>query len=104
MAENTDWRASFPIRRWQIDFNGHVNNLRYLDWMLEPLPDEIYKHHHMRELNLRYEKEAGPEGSITARVAELPSAGDGLRRVAHQILLKDSEESIAVAETAWEPA
>jgi medium-chain acyl-[acyl-carrier-protein] hydrolase len=91
---------SFAIRRWEIDFNEHVNNLRYLDWMLETLPDEIWAGFGICELNIRYQKEAGPAGTVQAYSAEIPS-GDRQRRFAHEIRLGDSGESMAVAETAW---
>lgn len=93
---------SFAIRRWEIDFNEHVNNLRYLDWMLETLPDEIWEGFGLCEINIRYQKEAGPGGTVRAYSQEIPP-GEGQRRFAHEIRLGDSGESIAVAETAWQP-
>jgi acyl-ACP thioesterase len=100
---NPGWTARFPIRRWQIDFNGHVNNLRYLDWMLETVPDEIWKDYQVRDLNIRYQKEAGPGVSVLARSGELDSGQDGLRRLAHEVLLEGRQDSVAVAETTWAP-
>jgi acyl-ACP thioesterase len=100
---NAQMEKSFAIRRWEIDFNGHVNNLRYLDWMLENLPDDIWKDYYICELNIRYQKEAGPAGGVQALAAELASDKQGQRRFAHEIRLGDTGEPIAVAETAWTP-
>jgi medium-chain acyl-[acyl-carrier-protein] hydrolase len=91
---------SFAIRRGEIDFNAHVNNLRYLDWMLETLPDEIWAGFDICELNIRYQKEAGPTGTVRAYSVEIP-ADDEHRRFAHEIRLGDCGDPIAVAETAW---
>jgi acyl-ACP thioesterase len=93
---------SFAIRRWEIDFNGHVNNLRYLDWMLETLPDDIWQGFGICELNIRYQKEAGPTGSVRAFCCEI-STDDQQRRFAHEVRLGDSGDPIAVAETGWIP-
>ena len=100
---NPELEKSFVIRRWEIDFNGHVNNLRYLDWMLETLPDDIWEGYYICELNIRYQKEAGPAGSVLALAVELDPEDKQRRRFAHEIRLGDSGEPIAVAETAWTP-
>jgi acyl-ACP thioesterase len=102
-CENPQMEKSFIIRRWEIDFNGHVNNLRYLDWMLETLPDDIWEGYYICELNIRYQKEAGPAGSVQALAVELTTDDQRQRRFAHEIRLGDTGEPIAVAETAWTP-
>jgi acyl-ACP thioesterase len=102
-CENPLMEKSFVIRRWEIDFNGHVNNLRYLDWMLETLPDDIWKSYCICELNIRYQKEAGPSGRVQALSVELTTDSQAQRRFAHEIRLGDTGETIAVAETAWTP-
>jgi acyl-ACP thioesterase len=93
---------SFDIRHLDIDFNKHVNNLRYLDWMLETLPDEIWEEFGICELNIRYQQETGPTGTVRAYSVEIPT-DDEQRRFAHEIRLGDSGDPIAVAETAWAP-
>ena len=99
---NPQAEKSFEIRRWEIDFNKHVNNLRYLDWMLETLPNEIWEGFGICELNIRYQQEAGPTGTVRAYSVEIPT-DDEQRRFAHEIRLGDSGDPIAVAETAWAP-
>jgi len=32
---------SFVARRGDIDVNGHVNNVHYIEWLVETLPDEV---------------------------------------------------------------
>ncbi len=93
-----------PIRRGDIDSNGHVNNLRYLEWMLDCLPGDLPASAGLRELNIRYQKETLPGGLVRARTEELPESGDAseeLRRFAHDVVLADTDERIALAETAW---
>jgi medium-chain acyl-[acyl-carrier-protein] hydrolase len=99
-CENPPAEKSFVIRRGEIDFNSHVNNLRYLDWMLETLPDEIWEGFRICELNIRYQKEAGPTGTVRAVSVEIPG-GHEPKRFAHEIRLGDTGETIAVAETGW---
>jgi len=100
-CDNPRLEKSFFIRRWEIDFNGHVNNLRYLDWMLETLPDDIWESYCICGLNIRYQKEAGPAGKVQALAVELAADSPEQRSFAHEVRLGDTGEPIAVAETAW---
>ena len=36
-----DGEKTLPLRRSDIDFNGHVHNTKYLDFALEALPDTV---------------------------------------------------------------
>lgn len=47
----------FKIRKSDIDINGHVNNVIYIDWIEETLSEEIYANYFISELNLIYSRE-----------------------------------------------
>lgn len=51
-----DWKElpSFPVRKAQIDTNGHVNNSRYIEMALEVLPKELYT----GQIRVEYKKSA----------------------------------------------
>jgi hypothetical protein len=51
---------------------------------------------------VRYQKEAGPAGTVTSRTAELSAAADGTRRFAHEVRLDGSGDSIAIMESIWD--
>ena len=34
-----DWSVTIPVRRADLDINRHVNNIHYISWLTEPLPD-----------------------------------------------------------------
>ena len=40
--DNAEKTFSFTVRRRDIDINNHMNNLYYLDYALEALPEEVY--------------------------------------------------------------
>lgn len=40
-----------------IDINGHVNNLVYLNWIIESLPSEYIKNYKLESINLIYHRE-----------------------------------------------
>ncbi len=37
-----------------LDMNGHVNNVRYIDWILNSFPLEFHRAHAIRELDINY--------------------------------------------------
>ncbi len=53
----------FKAQKSHIDLNGHVNNVRYIEWMLEPLPTD----HTCGEMEIVFRSEtlAGDEVHVT---------------------------------------
>ncbi|MBQ9747146.1 MAG: hypothetical protein IJV98_00035 [Clostridia bacterium] len=52
-----DGEMPYRVRRNEIDLNGHVHNLCYLDFALEALPEEIYHTRDFHEIRISYRKE-----------------------------------------------
>lgn len=48
--------VDFHVRKSDIDSNNHVNNVKYLNWMIEALPDEL-DDKYLYELDIQYKKE-----------------------------------------------
>lgn len=45
------------IGRTKIDTNNHLNNLYYLDYAIESLPEEVYKNNSFNNIEIMYKKE-----------------------------------------------
>lgn len=54
---NIHSETNFHVRRSDIDKNGHVNNARYVDWMLEGIQDDLAHNYQLTELEVVYKKE-----------------------------------------------
>lgn len=86
----TDEKKSFKVRRADLDMNKHVNNSKYLDWILESLSeDKLDKIHHT---DVMFAKETYLEEGITAKVR---FADDS---ISHHQLENEDGEIIALAE------
>ncbi|XP_052141319.1 palmitoyl-acyl carrier protein thioesterase, chloroplastic-like [Oryza glaberrima] len=46
-------------KRSDLDMNNHVNNVKYVRWMLETLPDQFLQQHQLSSIILEYRKECG---------------------------------------------
>ena len=58
----------FPVRRYHIDTNEHVNNCQYVQMAMEMLPEDIS----VRQLRVDYKKSAVLGDMIYPRVSEEP--------------------------------
>lgn len=47
-----------PVCFSDLDRNGHMNNTRYLDWVMDLLPSSFHRDHPLREVTLCYLSEA----------------------------------------------
>jgi acyl-ACP thioesterase len=45
------------IRKSDIDNNNHVNNVKYLEWMLDSTDDNILNNHNIKSISIEYKKE-----------------------------------------------
>lgn len=57
IPSNLNLNFTYTIQRRDIDTNGHVNNLHYIDFALETLPEDIYNNNDFNNLEIIYKKE-----------------------------------------------
>ena len=51
-------RLSRTVRYTDLDWNGHMNNCRYLDWVTDTLPGDFHRQYPAREFSVCYLSEA----------------------------------------------
>lgn len=96
---DTETVKEFYIRRSDIDTNKHVNNTRYLDWVLETIPDQIYEKYLLESFEILYKKEIGFGEMISARSKILTDVTQPV--VVHTICAKEQGFDLAQARTRW---
>ncbi|XP_022881952.1 palmitoyl-acyl carrier protein thioesterase, chloroplastic-like [Olea europaea var. sylvestris] len=66
-------------KRSDLDMNHHVNNVKYVRWMLEAIPDEFLENHQLTNITLEYRRECGSSDVVQSlcepQQLELISAG-----------------------------
>ncbi len=57
------FQSGFKVRNSDLDLNGHVNNTKYAEWVLDAIPFELHKDHLIEsyEVNFIAETHAGDE-------------------------------------------
>ncbi|KAI9120209.1 hypothetical protein K1719_008857 [Acacia pycnantha] len=51
-------------KRSDLDMNQHVNNVKYVKWMLETIPDQILESHQLSGITLEYRRECGSSDTV----------------------------------------
>ena len=98
-------------RRADMDMNGHINNVTYLAWALEMVPEDVHARGHLAQVELDYKSEclagqtveslAAPwEGGVAGLAG---SEGDGRTRFLHTLRRCDEEGcyELVRARTTW---
>ncbi|KAI3923608.1 hypothetical protein MKW98_011238 [Papaver atlanticum] len=97
--------------RWSdLDVNQHVNNVKYIGWILESAPSTILESHQLYSMTLEYRKECGKDSvlkSLTS-VSGDASAGSSFLDVgdvecSHMLRLESGDEVVVKGRTEWRP-
>lgn len=94
---DAQFEMDFHVRRSDIDTNGHVNNARYVEWMIEGIPEDLTQDYQLSELEVIYKKE-------TMYGTDILSACQNMNveppEYLHRIL-DEKEHELALGRTAW---
>lgn len=69
IPENFTSEVIIKPRRNDIDFNGHVHNLVYIDYAMEAIPEEVYKAHLFKSIRINYKSAITDISDITVKYA-----------------------------------
>jgi len=90
-------KEEFNINKFDIDSNQHVNNLRYLQWTLNSIPDEITDNYFLHSIDGRFVSEANYGDTIVS----LTKSKEKPNEFIHTIKTKDDNRVCAIANTIW---
>ncbi|KAL0697456.1 hypothetical protein Bca4012_053578 [Brassica carinata] len=104
--KTADYVRSGLTPRWSdLDVNQHVNNVKYIGWILESAPVEMMEKHKLKSMTLEYRRECGRDSvlqSLTAvsgcDVGSLGAAGEV--ECQHLLRLQDGAE-VVKGRTVW---
>ncbi|WP_333860145.1 acyl-[acyl-carrier-protein] thioesterase [Clostridium sp.] len=94
LPEKFSIEKSFEVRYSDIDTNRHVNNVKYVDWIIETIPLDIVLNYSIENLNITYEKEA-KYGEIITIHTELNKQDEGYISI-HEIVDKEGKRLSAI--------
>ena len=93
-----DFTNYYRVHWHDLDFNEHLNNTLYIQWMLDPLPPEVLGQRNLTFLDINYRAECQLHDELRAEVQQ---AGEG--EYLHRIIRVSDEKILANARTIWKP-
>jgi fatty acyl-ACP thioesterase B len=103
-----DYIRSGLSPRWSdLDVNQHVNNVKYIGWILESAPQSILESHELCAMTLEYRRECGKDSVLKSLTAVSDAnagnpAQSGHIECKHMLQLEDGAE-IVRGRTKWRP-
>jgi len=97
---NNDYSKEFIVRKSDIDTNEHVNNVKYVEWIIETMPMDLYSEYSIKFIDVRYLKELLLDDDIVC-TTEIVSKDDSMTCV-HTITSPDGSIEFAKAKTRWD--
>ncbi|GMH27335.1 hypothetical protein Nepgr_029178 [Nepenthes gracilis] len=94
--------------RWSdLDVNQHVNNVKYIGWILESAPISILESHELSGMTLEYRRECGRDNVLQSLTTVSSASVGGLLdygnvECQHLLRLEDGPEVVR-ARTEWRP-
>lgn len=95
--ESSTYKKTFSVYRYDLDSNKHVNNLKYIQWLFETIPDEIMDNYYLHSIEGRYVKEA-KYGHTVESFAEQEK---GAFNYIHSIRDVEDNQVCATGRTVW---
>lgn len=109
-ADEADYACRGLSPGWgDLDVNQHVNNVKYISWILDSVPVSLLETHQMAGMTLEYRKECGRDSvlnSLTNAAAQgslEPWSPDSLVECHHLLQLDDGKAEILRGRTQWRP-
>ena len=95
-AESIRQRRSFTVNWHDLDFNQHLNNTLYIQWLLEAADDAILQNHQLRELEVHYRAEALWHDHLTAEAGQAST-----NVLLHRLVREEDGKELAIGRTRW---
>lgn len=95
--DSADYIKNFRVNRFDTDMNKHVNNIRYLQWVIESIPENIVDTHYLHKIDGRFISEA----QFGDTVLSLTKKNITDSSFSHTIKIEGTNTICATAHTVW---
>ena len=88
----------FQIRFRDLDINRHVNNVSYIEWILESLPFELRASQTLAGLKINFKAEASTRDRVISACQPMEDRRSGFL---HRVVRERDGQELVRAETQW---
>ena len=95
---NCKHQLEYDVQKSDVDSNKHVNNIKYLHWLIESLPEDILDNYNLKRINARFFS----EGKFGEKIL-VYEKNDMYKNVfLHTMRSNMDNRLIAAAQTIWD--
>lgn len=89
---------SYTVRYSDIDMHHHVNNIKYIEWILDSFPLQMNQTHQIHTLDINFLAESSWGDTITIHSEALQESPPAFL---HEVIRKDDGRELCRARTGW---
>ncbi|MFH0878201.1 MAG: acyl-ACP thioesterase domain-containing protein [Lentisphaerota bacterium] len=89
----------FSVRLSDLDMNRHVNNVNYIEWAVESVPESLWSARHIRSFEIAF-RAAGQYGDTVIAQSQAEEK-DGRVTCLHRLLRESDGKEMATARSIW---
>ena len=94
--------VDYRVRFSDLDINEHVNNVSYVEWVLETVPREVLRGATLAAMTIAFRAECRSEATVTVeRRADAERSAPGRPAFLHRVLEKEGARELAAARSLW---
>ncbi len=95
--------VDYRVRFADLDINEHVNNVSYVEWVLETVPREVLRGATLAAMTIAFRAECRSESTVTVERRDDPErSAPGRPAFLHRVLEKEGARELVAARTLWD--
>ena len=98
VADHSNYQLEYDIFKSDVDSNKHVNNIKYLHWLIESLPEDILDNCILKRINARFFS----EGKFGEKIRVYKNNEVDQNIFLHTMRSNMDNRLIAAAQTVWD--
>ncbi|WCJ39127.1 Palmitoyl-acyl carrier protein thioesterase chloroplastic [Euphorbia peplus] len=100
-ANTSDFSSAELKPGWSdLDANLHVNNVKYINWILESVPQSLMKHHKLSAMSLKFRKECDMD-SVLQSLSKIITTNENNEIELEHLLVLQNGQQIVKGNTLW---
>ena len=100
LMQRMQYEKRFHVRMNDLDVNRHVNNVTYIEWALEAVPEEIYNKGYLLNLEINFRAESN-YGDLVLSQNESQQSDTNMILI-HRLTREEDEKELARLRTQWQ--
>lgn len=97
--ERVDLEKQFQVRLNDLDFNQHVNNVSYVEWAIETIPQSVWQNYRLAALEIGFLAESAYGDVVISQSEHV--AKETQQVFKHRLICNADSRELALVKTVW---